>query len=99
VQGSGVKRDAAKSLKGPPMYAAHLIEDRPGEFRVWSEEAERKGPELPYVGPVARVHGDNNWVYVITDDYEGVAMINRETLPKLIEALQRLETHLSQPSN
>jgi hypothetical protein len=43
-----------------------------------------------YSGPVAEVYGDQTWVFVITDAYEGVAMLNREALPQLIEALQQI---------
>jgi hypothetical protein len=75
-------------------YTPHILEDHPGEYRVWTE-GERRGPEPPYIGPVARIWGDAEWVYVSTDDYEGTAMINREALPKLIVALQRLEEYLA----
>ena len=40
------------------------------------------------------MYGDSDWVHVCTDVYEGHAMINREALPLLIEALQRLEAHI-----
>jgi hypothetical protein len=80
--------------------SALLVEDKPGEYRVWAEDAEfHPGARCRYVGPVAHVNGNSEWVYVTTDDYEGVAMINRETLPKLIEALQRLEKHLIETAN
>ncbi len=78
-------------------YTPFLLEDEPGKYRVWVE-GERKGPERQYIGPVAEIEAsaDRSWVYVTTDRYEGHAMINREALPKLIEALQRLEKHLTE---
>lgn len=72
----------------------HLVEDKPGEFRVWFEEP-RAEPYGKYIGPVASVYGDQTWVHVCTDDYEGNAMINRQALPSLIKALQRVERHLA----
>jgi hypothetical protein len=42
--------------------------------------------------PVARISISKEWLYIITDDYEGVAMLNAETLPLVIEALQKLQT-------
>jgi uncharacterized protein (UPF0335 family) len=72
---------------------AFLIEDAPGEYRVGARDEPQVG-DYPYSGPCAQVSGDETWVYVCTDDYEGNAMINREALPQLIEALQRLEDHL-----
>ena len=72
----------------------HLVEDGPGEFRVWFE-APREKPLDKYVGPVAHIYGTKDWVHVCTDRYEGNAMLNREALPSLIKALQRLERHLS----
>lgn len=78
-------------------YVAHIKEDKPGHFRIWSESAETR-PDR-YVGPVADVYGDQEWVCVVTDKYEGYAMVNRTTLPKLIEALTRLEAHLTACAN
>jgi hypothetical protein len=71
----------------------YLIEDEPGKYRVGAKDEPEVG-DYPYHGPCAQIYGDEAWVYVNTDDYEGVAMINREALPQLIEALQRLEAHL-----
>jgi hypothetical protein len=67
----------------------YLIEDNPGEYRVGA-----KVGDYPYNGPCASVYADGSFVYVNTDDYEGLAMLNLEALPQLIEALQRLSVHL-----
>lgn len=72
----------------------YLIEDGPGQYRVGARDEPQVGLH-PYDGPCAHVYGDKDWVHVCTDDYEGNAMINREALPKLIEALQRLDAHLT----
>jgi peptidoglycan/xylan/chitin deacetylase (PgdA/CDA1 family) len=71
----------------------YLIEDKPGEYRVGSKDEPQFG-DYPYNGPCASIYADDGFAYVVTDEHEGVAMINREALPQLIEALQRLQTHL-----
>lgn len=68
-----------------------FIKDEPGKYRVWAES-----DDSDYVGPVADVYEDKNWVFIVTDRYEGVAMINREALPSLIKALKGLEKYLSE---
>lgn len=87
-----LRQDAADN---PPavVRTPYLIEDKPGEYRVGSKDVPQVG-DYPYNGPCAHVYADGSFAYVVTDDYEGVAMINREALPLLIEALQRLEAHL-----
>jgi hypothetical protein len=40
-----------------------------------------------YSGPVAQIYYDDSWLNIATDDYEGHAMVNIETLPKLRQAL------------
>lgn len=45
-----------------------------------------------YNGPTAEVFIRDEWLYIITDAYEGVAMINVQALPKLRLALYRLST-------
>lgn len=73
-----------------------FVEDKPGEYRVWSEDDDTSKPAgSRYTGPVVGVWSERGWVYVSTDLYEGTARLNRETLPKLIEALQKLEAHLA----
>lgn len=43
-----------------------------------------------YDGPTAEVYADDAWVYVVTDQYEGHAMINMKAIDKLITALSRV---------
>lgn len=43
-----------------------------------------------YWGPIARVSFDKDWLYIVTDDYEGSAMINIQALGKLRLALARI---------
>jgi hypothetical protein len=64
------------------------IERSPLEHFVWAEDGDYKGPE-------AAVYADKDWLYVVTDDYEGHAMMNIETLPALIKALQRIKSELA----
>jgi hypothetical protein len=73
----------------------YLIEDGPGKFRVGASDEPQVG-DYPYNGPCAEVYGDDSWVCIVTDNYEGHAMLNREALPRLIEALTKLEKHLSE---
>jgi hypothetical protein len=42
------------------------------------------------LGPVAQVYADKDWVWIVTDSYEGSVMLNIEALPLLIEALRKL---------
>jgi hypothetical protein len=81
----------------PPQVkrVTYLIEDGPGVYRVGAKDEPEVG-DYPYHGPCAHVWADESFFYVSTDDYEGTAMINREALPQLIEALQRLQAHLNQ---
>lgn len=76
-------------------YVSKLIEDKPGRYRVWSQDAQYgQNPDRNYIGPVASVYSENEWLFVVTDEHDGCAMINISTLPRLIEALQMLERHL-----
>lgn len=81
--------------ENPPkaVRTAYLKEHEPGNYQVGCRDEPQVG-SYPYNGPSANIYGDENFVHVNTCDYEGNAMINREALPKLIEALQRLEAHL-----
>lgn len=74
----------------------YLIETAPGEYSVGCRDEPQVG-DYPYNGPCARVEASMDWLFICTDNYEGNAMLNIEALPKLIEALQRLETHLKSP--
>lgn len=76
----------------------YLIENEPGNYSVGCRAEPQIGP-YPYRGPCANVYAKDGRFYVNTDDYEGNAMLNIETLPKLIEALQKLQAHIetSQP--
>lgn len=56
-----------------------------GGYLVGARDAERD-----YDGPAARVHADDTWLNIVTDDYEGHAMLNIETLPMLRRALARI---------
>jgi hypothetical protein len=47
--------------------------------------------ETDYSGPAARVTADGSWLHIVTDDYEGNAMLNIEALPYLRRALAKLE--------
>ncbi len=55
-----------------------------------------KGSE--YVGPVAEVYAEREWLYIVTDPYEGVVMLNIETPPKLQTALARIAKSLRSPA-
>jgi hypothetical protein len=59
------------------------IEDDKHGLRVGG----RKGD---YTGPIARITWDEDWLHIVTDDYEGHAMLNIETLPFLRRALTRV---------
>lgn len=52
---------------------------------------EKPEREPPYYGPQARISHDDTWLHITTDDYEGHAMLNIETLPVLIRALQAIQ--------
>lgn len=56
-----------------------------GELLVGAEDKSRN-----YCGPVARVYVRDGFLWIVTDDHEGVAMINEEALPSLQEALRQL---------
>lgn len=49
------------------------------------------GRDPPYRGPIARIEHDKVWLHITTDDYEGHAMLNIQTLPFLISALKKIE--------
>ena len=40
-----------------------------------------------YVGPRAQIDHDDAWLHIVTDSYEGHAMLNIEALPQLRRAL------------
>lgn len=41
-------------------------------------------------GTSAHVYRDRDWLYIITDPYEGVVMLHIEALPQLQEALEKI---------
>lgn len=43
-----------------------------------------------YYGPTARIEYDDTWLHIITDHYDGHAMLNIETLPYLRRALAQI---------
>ena len=68
----------------------YLKDGSDGEFIVGSYSAPTN-----YRGPEAVVFMDSEWLYISTDEYEGTAMLNIESLPMLRVALQRLEQQLN----
>jgi hypothetical protein len=62
-----------------------LFTNKDGSLAVWSEEV---GGD--YRGPTAQITWDKDWLHIVTDDYEGNAMVNIETLPALRRALARV---------
>lgn len=59
-------------------------------------ELAARGPyDDPYHGPVARVSYDKTWLNIVTDDYEGAAMLNIEALPYLRRALSRIASEIA----
>lgn len=50
--------------------------------------------DTDYRGPEARISADGEWLNIVTDEYEGAAMLNIEALPQLRRALSRLAKHL-----
>lgn len=69
-----------------------FCEKRKDDWLVGAKD--ESDPKHPYFGPTASVSGDGTWLNVVTDDYEGAAMLNIEALPFLIEALQALAASL-----
>lgn len=67
-----------------------FIEGDPSGFRVGA-----RSTETDYVGPIADIWFNADWLYIVTDEYEGVAMLNIETLPALIEVLQRIDATIA----
>lgn len=43
-----------------------------------------------YLGPAARVSYDKDWLYIVTDDHEGNAMLDIEALSALRRALAQI---------
>lgn len=58
----------------------------------WLVGAKRKATaELDeYIGLQARVSYDKDWLHIVTDEYEGAAMLNIEALPALRRALSQI---------
>lgn len=50
-------------------------------------------------GTSARVSFDKTWLHIITDDYEGSAMLHIECLPKLRTALARIAKEMKAVSD
>jgi hypothetical protein len=66
-----------------------FLSENDGVFSVWSEDMNQPKNDR-YIGPTAEVSQKGEWLYIITDDYDGVAMMNIETLPALRKALGRI---------
>jgi len=52
-----------------------------------------------YEGPIADIKADKTWLYITTCPYDGAVMLNIETLPFLIEALQDIQSEHTLPDN
>ena len=65
---------------------AHISGDAKHGFEVWASD-----PIRDYKGPVADVYTKDKWLFIVTDPYEGAAMLNIEALPKLRSALAKLD--------
>ena len=77
---------------------AYIRDDGKGGFLVGtSKKPDDRHPD-GYEGPVARVSFDKTWLYVNTDDYEGHAMMNIETLPMLRRALAKIAKRIKEQS-
>ena len=76
----------------------YLIKNSPGDYSVGCRDEPQTG-DHPYIGPCANVCGNADWVHICTDNLEGNAMIDRQALPLLIEALQALEAHLQRQNS
>ena len=53
-----------------------------------------KATNSDYEGPAASVTYDKDWLHIVTDEYEGAAMLNIETLPVLRRALSKVAKHI-----
>lgn len=47
-------------------------------------------PKRTDYGPVAEVYFRDQWLYIVTDCYEGSVMLDKLAAPLLVQALQRL---------
>lgn len=71
------------------MAYVSTFEKRKKEWFVGAKDA-----ETDYIGPVARIEYNKDWLYIVTDEYEGVAMLNIEALPALRRALTQIAKEL-----
>lgn len=67
---------------------------REGKGEVLLVGAEDK--ECDYSGPVAEVYAKDRWLFIVTDSYEGCAMLNLEALPYLRRALAVVEKRMKE---
>ena len=87
-------REEVKANPTKAVLTPYLIVDGPGKFRVGANDEPPVG-DYPYFGPRAEIFADEMFVHVVTDDYEGHAMLNLEALPFFIEALVQLREHIA----
>lgn len=52
-----------------------------------------------YIGPTAWIEYDDTWLHIVTDDYEGHAMLNIETLPYLRRALAQIAKEIKEAAH
>lgn len=57
-----------------------------GKVYVGAEDNEKK-----YSGPCAEVYREDDWIRVVADKYDNALMLNIETVPFLIKALQKIQ--------
>lgn len=60
-----------------------------GSVYVWAEDISEP-PVGRYRGPATKVTHDDAWLYIKTDPYDGVVMLNIEALPALRKALAKI---------
>ena len=78
-----------EDLKGAKLRKA-IYEERKDDILITSRYSDG------HAGPYARVSADleRGWLYIVTDDYEGSAMLGLEALPHLRKALTKIARDL-----
>lgn len=63
------------------------------EFTVEAIGPKHKNGDQYRGGPI-RIYYDATWLYLVTDDYEGHAMVNIETLPAIVRCLNAIKKQI-----
>lgn len=86
----------SKNRTGTKGYLIERVDRGKSIYLVGAKD--ETDPANKYDGPCAQVTWDGAWLHIITDDYEGHAMLNIEAIEPLRKALAMISRKIKTPN-